>query len=431
MSATTAGAETQRWAEEFARLAKPLAAGVSRAALDRFVELGFPTTDDEDWRFTSVAPIAGAPWRPAGAAFEEGRGLEALGAARARRVRVNGRLAAGRGDLPALPPGVTLSSLAEARAAMPALLERHLARHAAWKDQAFVALNTALLEDGELLHVPKGVAVEEPIEIAFLSAGPDAASHPRLLIVLEEGAEARVVETYAGPEGTRYFTNAVTEIVLGPGARLDHVKVQRESRAAFHVATMQAVCGRDAVLHSYNFSLGAALARNDVNALFDGEGCDYVLDGLYLAGGAQHVDNHTLVDHAKPHCGGREVYRGILDGAARGVFNGKIIVRPDAQKTDAKQTNKNLLLSEEAQIDTKPQLEIFANDVKCTHGATVGRLDDEALFYLRARGVPASAARAMLTYAFASEIVGHVKVEPVRRELEQLVHERLGAGHVL
>jgi Fe-S cluster assembly protein SufD len=250
-------------------------------------------------------------------------------------------------------------------------------------------------------------------------------SHPRLLAVIGGGSKVSIVETYAGPDGERYFTNAVTELVVGENASVDHYKRQYEGLQAFHIASMHARAARDAAITSHSLSLGGALVRNDVIAVLDGEGADCALNGLYLADGGRLVDNHTTIDHAKPHCGSREVYKGILAGRARGVFNGKIVVRPDAQKTDAKQTNRALLLSEDAQINTKPQLEIFANDVKCTHGAAVGQLDDEAVFYLRSRGLSEPDARRLLVRAFAGEVLSHMRLEAVRSHGEAELHRQL------
>jgi Fe-S cluster assembly protein SufD len=269
--------------------------------------------------------------------------------------------------------------------------------------------------------VRKGTVVERPVHVLFYStvSGAPSASHPRLLVLVGEHAEVRIVETYAGPDGQVYFTNAVSEFVAGDRAVVDHYRVQRESTAAYHVGTMQLRTGRETAFVSHNLALGAAIARNDIGAVLGGEGGDTTLNGLYLANGSQLVDNHTTIDHALPHNGSHEVYKGLLGGRARGVFNGKIIVRPDAQKTDAKQTNKALLLSDGAQINTKPQLEIFADDVKCTHGATVGQLDADMLFYLRARGLSLNDARALLIRGFAGDVVNRVKFAPLRERLDE------------
>jgi len=296
-----------------------------------------------------------------------------------------------------------------------------LARIAPFDQHAFVALNTAFLDDGAYLKLPAGAIVPQPIHVLFIttSAAGRPVTHPRVLIVLEPNSQASVVETYAGDPDAAYFTNAVTEIVLGENAVLHHCKVQHESAAAYHIGSMQVRAGRSSTCASHSISLGGALVRNDIVAVLNGEGAECTLNGLYLADGQRLVDNHTTIDHAQPHCASREVYKGILADRARGVFNGKIVVRPDAQKTDAKQTNRALLLSADALINTKPQLEIFANDVKCTHGAAVGQLDDEAVFYLRSRGLGEAAARQLLIHAFAAEVLDRLSIEPIRARVEE------------
>ncbi|MGH8309983.1 MAG: Fe-S cluster assembly protein SufD, partial [Steroidobacteraceae bacterium] len=291
----------------------------------------------------------------------------------------------------------------------------------------------ALFTDGAYIHVPAHTVLERPIHVLFISTGAtnghSAMSHPRVLVVLDDDSQAAVVESYAGPDGARYFTNVVTEIALGAHAVLDHYKLQRESAEAYHVGSIYLRAARSANCTSHSISVGGALVRNDVMAVLAGEGGECTLNGLYLADGQRHVDNHTTIDHAMPHCDSREIYKGILADRARGVFNGKIIVRPDAQKTDAKQTNKALLLSDDAQINTKPQLEIFANDVKCTHGAAVGQLDEDAIFYLRARGLDLQQARDMLIHAFAGDVLNRIRIEPLRKSLEEhLLSELPAAG---
>jgi Fe-S cluster assembly protein SufD len=291
----------------------------------------------------------------------------------------------------------------------------------------FTALNTALFDDGAVVRVRKGTVVESPVHLLFYStvSGAPSAAHPRVLVHAETNSQLRIIESYAGPEGQVYFTNAVSEFVADEAAVVDHYRVNVESTAAFHVGRQHLRTGRSTTFVSHNLVLGGALVRNDVGAVLGGEGGDTTLNGLYVGSGSQLLDTHTTIDHALPHNGSHEVYKGILGGQARGVFNGKIIVRPDAQKTDAKQTNKALLLSGEAQINTKPQLEIFADDVKCTHGATVGQLDPEMLFYLRARGIDAEAARGILIRAFASDVTARVKFEPLRERLEAWLTARI------
>ena len=398
-----------------------------QSAAARFGELGFPTRRDEEWRFTNVTPIAETPFTLAGKA-ESAMTADALdhytyaGMGGTQLVFVNGHFQAGLSSQE-FPAGVTVSTLSAAMEDNPALIEAHLGRYAKFTTQAFVALNTAALEDGAFVHLSRSAAVDAPIHLLFLSTphGGPTISHPRTLVIAEENAQATLVESYSGTPDAVYFTNAVTEVVAAENAVIDHYKVQRESVKAYHVATMQLHLARSANFSSHSVGLGGLLVRNDANAYLGGEGIECTLNGVYLGNDRQLIDNHTEIDHAMPHCNSHEIYKGILDGHSRGVFNGKIFVREDAQKTDAKQTNQTLLLSPTAQIDTKPQLEIFADDVKCTHGATIGQLSDEALFYLRARGIPKDNARALLTYAFASDIVSRIKVDAIRAQLDQVL----------
>jgi Fe-S cluster assembly protein SufD len=383
----------ERLEPELAASGTPAVHRLRKAALARFVEMGFPAAKDEEWRFTPTAALARVPFELAPADRFEGT--------------------AGN--------GVLVCSLAEAMKNHPALVEPHLARRADWKNHPFTALNTAFIRDGVFVHVPAGTNLEAPIVVDFKAGRVDAAFvyQRRCLIVMGDNSRATIVEGYSGRAGEIYFTNAVTEIVVGPGAVVDHYKVQREGDKAFHQAIMQVQLGRAARFSSHAVAQGGQWVRNEVNAVFEGEGGECTLNGMYQAGGEQLVDNHTFIDHAYPHCASHELYKGILDGKARGVFNGKIYVRQDAQKTDAKQTNQTLLLSDDATINTKPQLEIYADDVKCTHGATVGQLDAESIFYLRSRGVGLAEARSLLTYAFANDIVSRIKVAEVREELER------------
>ena len=391
-----------------------------REAYDKFSSLGFPTTHHEDWKYTNVSPIARTVFEPGGLASADlCSPLVNLGCD-VRLVFVNGHFSRGLSSLDRLPAGVSAGSLAERLREGSAALEAHLARYARFDDHAFVALNTAFAEDGAFVEIARNAVLEKPIHLVFLSVpdGKPTVSHPRTLVLAGRGSQASVIETHIGPEGAVYFTNAVTEIVVGEGAIFDHYKLQKEGEQAFHVATIQAVQDRGSVWTSHNVSLGAALARHDVNSVLDEQGAECYLNGLFAATGRQHVDNHSLLDHAKPHCTSRELYKGILSGHATGVFNGKIVVRKDAQKTNAIQSSKNLLLSGDAVINTKPQLEIFADDVRCTHGATVGQLDKEALFYMQSRGIEAAEARDLLTYAFVGELLDRMRWEPVRAPLE-------------
>ena len=393
--------------------------------MQAFAELGFPTTRLEDWKYCNVAPIAGLRFRPApyeldGSIRERVEEISFSGLDGTRLVFVNGHYVEELSTAGELPKGVKVTNLSKAAEREESVAER-LGRYADFKAHPFVALNTAFMEDGAFIEVPKGVVVESPIEVLYVSTGNEEpwVAHPRNLVVASQGSQVALVETYIGlGNGGVYFNNPVTEIVAEDNAHVDYVKLQTENEAAFHVATVQVYAGRNAVARTNSIQLGARLGREELTTVLDGEGAEALLYGLYVTNGQQLIDNHTTIDHAQPHCSSREFYKGILDGKSTGVFNGKIMVRKDAQKTDSKQSDKNLLLSESATINTKPQLEIFADDVKCTHGATVGQIDPESVFYLRSRGIGLEEARNLLIVAFAGEIVHHVKVGPFQRQLK-------------
>jgi Fe-S cluster assembly protein SufD len=401
-------------------------------ALARFAALGFPTTKDEDWRFTSVVPIAQTRFRLAQEAAvslpaEALRPYEFPGQATHRLVFVNGRYVPALSSVGALPRGVVVGSLAQAIAADRAEVEPHLARYAAYEREAFLALNTAFLQDGGFVALPRRTVLPEPIHLLYITVpGPEPlVSHPRNLVLIGEECEAAVIEDYVSPEDGVHFTNAVTELVAGDNSHVHHYQIERESLRAYSVSTLRAQLGRSSRVTSHSLLLGGAIVRRNIHPVLAGEGGECLINGLFLPGGQQHMDNYMKVEHASAHCDSRQFYKGILDGQARGVFHGRIVVHKGAQKTDAKQTNMNLLLSEGAQIDTKPQLEIYADDVKCTHGATIGQMDEDAIFYLRARGIPAAAARVMLLEAFAGESLERMPHEPVRRHLMDAVRRRL------
>ena len=397
------------------------------SAIAKFERLGFPTTKLEQWRFTSVAPITQRtfPLARDGAGRAGSRETRPLSNPAAHAVCINGRFVPALSSAQKLPTGVTVRGLEDALAKNPGLLEPYLDKLTLTQTNAFTSLNSAFLRDGVVVMIAKGAIVEQPIEVTFASLTDGAATiaHPRLLIVAGEASQATILERYVGDGHA--FTNAVGEVWLGASAVIDHYKLQEEPADSFHIASMFMHSGRSGTFSSHSLTFGGSLVRNDVVATLDGEGIDCTLNGLYVGRDTQLIDNHTTIDHAMPHCGSHEIYKGILAERSRAVFNGKIIVRPDAQKTDAKQTNKALLLSDDALIDTKPELEIFANDVKCTHGAAIGQLDDAAMFYLRSRGLGVSESRAMLVHAFAGDILNRVKIEPVREYLEDLLTARL------
>jgi Fe-S cluster assembly protein SufD len=405
---------------------------VRKAAFESFRETGFPSARDEEWRFTPLAPIAGATFVPAPAASVSESDIAPFYFGHPewpRLVFVNGRYDASLSQVPALPDGVKLGSLAAAVSA-DSSLERHVARHAPISTSPFTALNTAFITDGAYVHVPRGLVLEQPVTVLFVSTGDaaDAVTHPRNLFIIEDGANASIVESYVTvAPGSRYFTNVVTEVVTGANAWVEHTRIQRESEAAYHVGRTHIEQAADSHYRSFTLAMGGAMARHNLDAHLNAPNVETLMYGLYLTRGEQVVDNHTAIFHDHPNCRSWEVYKGVLDGKSRAVFNGKVFVQPEAQKTDAKQTNRNLLLSKQARVDTKPQLEIFADDVKCTHGATVGQLDDVALFYARSRGIPQVEAMRLLTYAFAAEVVSEVALTPVREELDRLLLERLGS----
>lgn len=405
------------------------------AALSRFATLGFPTVRQEEWKYTNTAPLAKIPFALS-ALGRNGVTKDRLGpimlgkVACAQLIFVNGRYVPALSSMRSLPRGVRVENLAAVLQAEPQTVEPFLARYAGYQDQAFVALNTAFLEDGAFVSVSQGVILDAPLHLLFISSAhtEPTVSYPRNLILVGPDSQATIVESYIGFENDLYFTNAVTEVVAGEHAVIDHYRLQLESPQAFHIGTLQVHQERSSTLVSHAIAVGGALVRNETNSTLDGEGSECTLNGLYMVTGQQHVDNHTQIDHVKAHCTSRELYKGVLDGHSRGVFSGKIVVHKSAQKTDATQTNKNLLLSSDAVIDSKPQLEIFNNDVQCRHGSTIGELDQDALFYLRARGIDGEAARTVLTYAFINEVLTRLKVEALRGQVEERLLAQLHAG---
>ena len=437
--APTFPAEVVRWREEFESFRAGLRAPepewlrtLRTAGITAFETLGFPTTRQEDWRHTSVAAIARTLFHrpPATASVADLAVLDTLdfGHAFARRqlVFVNGRYAP---DLSSAETadGLHIRSLRDVLSGQPQLVQPYLDRQASGPGRPFAALNSAFLDDGAFITVPEGTVLTEPIHVVFLSApgSQPTASHPRVFVWAGRKSQAAIVESYGGPADAVYLTNAVTEVTVEDGAVVDHYRLQRESARAFHVGALCVTQGRASRFASHAISLGASLSRLDIRQVFGGEGGECVLNGLFLGSDRQHTDTHTWVDHAQPHCTTRELYKGIVDDKARGVFVGKILVRPGAQKTDAIQSNKNLILSRDALVHSVPQLEILADDVKCKHGSTTGQLDPLALFYLRSRGIGEEAARALLTYAFASDVVQRIGIAPLRAGLTEHLQRRL------
>jgi Fe-S cluster assembly protein SufD len=403
--------------------------GLRERGFARFCEVGFPTTKNEDWRFTNVNAIAQTPFQLArDARRSEATYSDTLDACRipgaaCQLVFLNGRFASELSDLGDLPPGVRAGSLAQAIAQDVASLEPHLGRYLNIERDAFSALNTAFIEDGAYVYLPRGTVLEAPICFLFISVpGNDPEmTNPRNLIVAENATEASIVEDYVSLGSGVSFSNVVTELVAGEDAVISHYMIEREDRQVFNVSTLRSQQARSSNVSSHSVLLGGGLVRNNIHPVLAGEGGECLINGLFIGNGRQHMDNYMLVEHASPHCGSRQFYNGILDGHSHGVFHGRIIVHKDAQKTDAKQTNRNLLLSDDAQIDTKPQLEIYADDVKCTHGATIGQVEENALFYMRSRGIEETEARSLLLLAFANECLDRMKSAPVRDYLRDLV----------
>jgi Fe-S cluster assembly protein SufD len=407
-------------------------AGQLRAqALTHFDALGFPGPRDEQWKYTNVGPIArqafGLVPPPAMLSHEQ---LEAafLAGATSRLVFVHGLYRPEYSTPPRLPNAGFVGSLAEALR-HPSVLDPYLGKIAPIEAHAFAALNTAFLSDGAYLRIPAGVTVEQPIHIVYFG-GQSALAQPRTLIVAEEGSRATVIEHFIALDDNRYFTNAVTEVAVERSAVVEHYRLQQQGAQGYHIGGLYVRQERDSRFMSFGADLGGLLVRNDLRTLLN-EGAECSLDGLYVVDGRQHVDNHTLIDHAAPRGVSRELYKGVLAGRARAVFNGKVLVRPNAQHIDAQQMNNNLLLSDDVEVDTKPEFEIYADDVKCGHGATVGQLDEDALFYLRSRAIEETAARDLLTYAFADDILRRFKIAPMRKNLEKILRARLLAGRDL
>ena len=408
------------------------------SAMNRFAELGFPTVAEEEWKYTNVAPIARLNFAPV--ALSEGSSscdqqeLEPFTypeAEQSRLVFVNGVLRSELSSLTALPADVVAVSFADALSneRFSEVVREYLGRIVDHGDNGFTALNTAFLDHGVFVFIQRGARLESPLHLLFLTdAGRGTpAIFPRVLLVAEENSSATIIESYVAVDGGSYFTNAVIEVVLKGGARLNHYRVQNEGAESFHVTTTRADLGRNSTFDSTNITLGAQLSRHDLSVIMNDEGAECWVDGLYIVEDGQHADTHSVIDHKRPRCTSHQLYKGILNGKSRAVFNGKVFVRHGAAGTDAQQTNKNLLLSNEAHVDTKPQLEIFADDVKCAHGAAIGQLDEDELFYLESRGIHSELARNLLTYGFAEEVISKIKVNSIKAQLDETVLNRLHA----
>ena len=387
---------------------------------DRFAALGWPTTRLEEWKYTNLAPVAKIEWKTGSSTGFLGAEADATltGLAAVEMIFVNGQFVTMTGEA---PQGITVRSLSSAGDST--VVDEHLGRYAAMQSSAMTALNSANVQDGAVIEVAPNTMFDGFIHLLFIGEGDAVWSHPRNLIVAGRGSSVTVVETFLG--SGRYFANTVTEIVAADGAVVDHYKLVRESNQAFHVGTVQIHQERSSSVISRNVAVGGAIVRNDIRGALAGQGATLSLEGLFVATGTQHIDNHTTIDHITPHCESHELYKGVLDGNGRGVFDGRIVVHKDAQKTVSRQENRNLLLSETAIVDSKPTLEIHNDDVKCNHGSTIGQIEDEPMFYLRSRGISEEDARSLLVYAFAGEMVDRMKVEPVREQVRRAMFQHM------
>ncbi|MFT3787681.1 MAG: Fe-S cluster assembly protein SufD [Tepidisphaeraceae bacterium] len=398
----------------------------------RFDDVGYPTSEKiEAWRFTNLRPITETQWKPAqpddaGAKplFEKAR----FGAEKAVEiVLTNGHYSTALTDLANLPKGLVVQPLSEAVKGEDAeLVRQYLGTRAKVEKNPFVALNQAHLNGGVFIRVKAGAVLEKPIHVVCVATTPDTISHPRILVIIEDAAQATIVQSYVGAEGAKYFTNAVAEVVVGIDAIVDHYKLNQESRSAYHLAALETIIGTASQFIDHNAVIGGKLSRTDIGVKLNGERSYSVLNGLVMVNEDQHADNHTLLEHAYPNCPSYELYKHVLDDKATCVFKGQIFVHQIAQKTDAKQASKTLLLSDDAQMNSQPALEIYADDVKCTHGSTTGPVDDASMFYLETRGLSREQAKQLLIYAFAADVTRRIKVEPVRERLEQFMAAQQG-----
>lgn len=403
---------------------------IRKEAISNFSNLDFPNTKNEEWKYTNIAPLLKYNFKPASKKQEINQEqVDKFLFAESDHILlvfVNGHFAGELSKVNDLPDGVVIGSIADAIKVKSPVVEKHFGKYADYKNQIFTALSTAYTRDGAFVFVPDGKIVENTIHVLFLTGNSEEniLTQPRNLFVAGKNSQVTIIEHYASLDENIYFTNAVTEIYAGESAVFDHIKLQEESKKAFHIARMEVEQERTSNFSSHAISLGGDISRNDFNSRFNDEGGECMMNGLFLTNGSQLFDVHTLIDHAKPHCNSHEHYKGILDDKSRGVFNGKVIVRQDAQKTNAFQENNNIILSDDALVNTKPQLEIFADDVKCSHGATIGQLDDDSMFYLKSRGIGEETARAILIHAFASDVIQSIKIKAIKDYVEKILADR-------
>lgn len=407
-------------------------------SMKRFLELGIPTPRQEPWRFTNLKPLREIGFRMTDNGIDLGTldrlaELPFTGLGYPKLVFLNGEYIP-EASAGTFPEGLLVQPISEVIRQNGSLLKNNLGKYLDSQEEAFTSLNTALFKDGALVRIAPGAVVQDPIQLLFITSADEGfpvLSAPRVLILSGENSQASVIESHIGIGKGQYLTIPVTEVFAGENSVVDHYRVQLESDTGFHIGSFSGIEEANTNLSTMNLSLSGQIIRTDTAVKLDGEGGWAELDGLFLTNGEHHVDNYTTIHHAKPHCDSREHYKGILSDRSKGVFRGRIIVAKDAQKTDSKQTNNNLLLSDDASINTKPQLEIYADDVKCTHGATIGQLDEKAIFYLRARGISKSVAYSMLIYAFAGEICQRIKAEELKQEMNKYLFSRLPHGEIL
>lgn len=405
---------------------------IRKIALEKLNDAKFPTMKDEEWKYTSVAPILKHDFLPAFTARkisvkpEDLEGKVYTGFDCYKLVFANGEYVEELSDLEGLPENVTAGSIRQIINDKPGIVEKYVNKNIS-HENAFNLLNEAYATDGVFVHVPKGVAVDKPFQVIFLGGNKEqkVMAAPHNIFAGEENSQFSVLTNYTTIEDNVYFSNILTEVFLEKHAVMDLYKLQNESETTFHIERAEVTQAETSVFSHYNVTFGGALVRNDINTELKGEYCQSNLYGMYFGSDNQHIDNHSFVNHAKPNCESNELYKGILDDKSRGVFNGKIYVRKDAQKTNAYQSNKTILLSDDARIDTKPQLEIYADDVKCSHGATIGHLDETAYFYIISRGIPADHAKSMLIRAFADDVISKIKIEPLRKQVNKQIFEHL------
>lgn len=401
-----------------------------KEALSSFSSLAFPTTKDEEWKYTNISPLLrhnfsyALPGKKSGVDDVQKFLFDKL--EHSLIVFINGHYSEELSKVKDLPEGVIIKSLSQALIENRDITAEHFGRYVSFDNNIFSALSTAFIMDGAFVYIPENKIIEDALHILYLNTSPGEKLlvQPRNLFIAGKNSQASVIEHYTSVSEDIYFTNSITEIVVGENAHLDHIKLQEESKKAFHIARMEAGIGRNGNFSSHFISTGAELSRNDFNSKFGGEGAECMMNGLFIIEESQHFDAHTLIDHAVPHCNSHEHYKGILDDKSRGVFNGKVMVRRDAQKTNAFQENNNIILSNEALINTKPQLEIFADDVKCSHGATIGQLDMDAMFYLKARGIGEVKAKAILLHAFAADVIKTIRIDAVKQYMEEIINRK-------